>query len=63
MEELLAMATTDNITDQEQNSSNAVTEPAASILVIDIGGSKVKILATGQTEPRKIRTGKKLIII
>jgi polyphosphate glucokinase len=60
MEKLLVMATTDNITDQEQNSSNAVTEPAASILVIDIGGSKVKILATGQIEPRKIRAGKRL---
>jgi polyphosphate glucokinase len=30
----------------------------ASILVIDIGGTKVKILATGQTEPRKVPTGK-----
>ncbi len=39
-------------------------EPAAtpagpkSILTIDIGGTKVKILATGQTEPRKGLTGK-----
>jgi polyphosphate glucokinase len=30
----------------------------ASILTIDIGGTKVKILATGQTEPRKAPTGK-----
>ena len=30
----------------------------ASILVIDIGGTKVKILASGQTEPRKAPTGK-----
>jgi hypothetical protein len=30
------------------------------ILVIDIGGSKVKFLATGQTEPRKKRSGDKL---
>jgi len=29
-----------------------------SILVIDIGGTKVKILATGQTEPRKASSGK-----
>ena len=28
------------------------------ILVIDIGGTKVKILASGQTEPRKAPTGK-----
>jgi polyphosphate glucokinase len=32
--------------------------PASSILVIDIGGTKVKILATGQTEPRKAPSGK-----
>ncbi len=30
----------------------------ASILAIDIGGTKVKILATGHTEPRKAPTGK-----
>ncbi len=29
-----------------------------SILAIDIGGTKVKILATGQTEPRKAPTGR-----
>jgi polyphosphate glucokinase len=30
----------------------------SSILMIDIGGTKVKILATGQTEPRKAASGK-----
>ena len=30
------------------------------ILSIDIGGSKVKFLATGETEPRKIASGKEL---
>jgi hypothetical protein len=30
----------------------------ASILAIDVGGTKVKILATGQTEPRKAPTGR-----
>jgi polyphosphate glucokinase len=30
----------------------------AAILAVDIGGTKVKILASGQTEPRKARTGK-----
>jgi polyphosphate glucokinase len=34
--------------------------PPATILVIDIGGSKVKILATGETEPRTYRSGKRL---
>jgi polyphosphate glucokinase len=32
--------------------------PPASILAIDIGGSKVKILVSGQTEPRKLPSGK-----
>jgi predicted NBD/HSP70 family sugar kinase len=50
---------------QQQSSAPAngaaVSEPApGNILVIDIGGSKVKILATGQTEPRKVRSGKGL---
>ncbi len=30
----------------------------ASILAVDVGGTKVKILASGQTEPRKAPTGK-----
>jgi polyphosphate glucokinase len=30
------------------------------ILAIDIGGTKLKFLATGQTEPRKVPSGKKL---
>jgi polyphosphate glucokinase len=33
--------------------------PPASILVVDIGGTKVKVLASGQTEPRKAASGKK----
>src|SRR5262245_46253222 len=32
--------------------------PPASILAVDVGGTKVKILATGQTEPRKANSGK-----
>ena len=30
------------------------------ILVIDVGGTHVKILATGQTERRKLKSGRKL---
>ena len=30
------------------------------ILAVDIGGSKVKLLASGETEPRKFRSGAKL---
>jgi polyphosphate glucokinase len=32
----------------------------ARILTVDIGGSSVKVLVSGQTEPRKRRSGKKL---
>src|SRR5262249_56700449 len=31
---------------------------SANILVVDVGGTKVKILASGQTEPRKAPSGK-----
>ena len=34
--------------------------PPASVLVLDIGGTKVKMLATGQSEPRRIRSGPEL---
>jgi hypothetical protein len=37
---------------------SAAKSAPASILVIDIGGTKVKVLATGQTEPRKAPSGK-----
>ncbi len=36
----------------------AAPSAPASILTIDIGGTKVKLLATGQTEPRKAPSGK-----
>jgi len=32
--------------------------PPKTILAIDIGGTKLKVLASGQTEPRKIASGK-----
>jgi polyphosphate glucokinase len=32
----------------------------AQVLTVDIGGSNIKVLASGQTEPRKRRSGKKL---
>jgi hypothetical protein len=35
-----------------------VAKAPSSILVVDIGGTKAKFLATGQTEPRKAPTGK-----
>jgi polyphosphate glucokinase len=43
---------------------DGVQEPSngrpSSILSVDIGGSKIKILATGQGEPRKTPSGKRL---
>jgi polyphosphate glucokinase len=54
------MGTVHKITSPKQNSRRADKDHPASILAIDIGGSKVKVLAAGQTEPRKIRSGKKL---
>ena len=46
------------------HSSKPVTTPDAAppsaILVVDIGGTKVKVLASGETEPRKMSSGKRL---
>ncbi|MCE9533070.1 MAG: ROK family protein [Planctomycetes bacterium] len=41
-------------------SKKAPVGPPASILVVDIGGTKVKMLATGETEPRKVPSGKEM---
>jgi hypothetical protein len=54
------MATIHKITSKKQNRKDADKDHPASVLAIDIGGSKVKILVTGQTEPRKTRSGKGL---
>jgi polyphosphate glucokinase len=54
------MGTIHKITSHKENPKQADKDHPASILAIDIGGSKVKILAAGQTEPRKTRSGKKL---
>lgn len=35
-------------------------KPPQKVLVVDIGGTKIKLLASGQTEPRKFPSGKKL---
>jgi len=37
-----------------------VIEVPRQLLSIDIGGTKIKVLATGQTEPRKISSGKRM---
>jgi hypothetical protein len=48
------------VTQQSPPDTPALTEKTrpSSILVIDIGGTKIKVLMAGQTEPRKAPTGK-----
>ena len=42
----------------QQDRADAAPEPSVkSVLVVDVGGSSVKILATGQTEARSFRSG------
>ena len=43
------------------NGSRKAEPPApAKILAIDVGGTKVKVLTSGETEPRKLPSGKRL---
>lgn len=44
----------------ESNPSYTGSEVPRKLLAIDIGGTKLKILATGHAEPRKLPSGKKL---
>jgi polyphosphate glucokinase len=39
---------------------SSIKKSLTQILTVDIGGSNIKILVTGQTEPRKYRSGKNL---
>ncbi len=39
---------------------NGADDPPANVLVIDIGGTKVKMLATGHAHPRKVDSGPEL---
>src|SRR2546421_2489745 len=54
------------VTTKAQAQSGKRVEPSldevrpSRILAVDIGGTKVKILATGHTEPRKMPSGKKM---
>src|SRR5688500_7762453 len=40
------------------NGEPAAPAPPAKTLAVDIGGSKIKILTSGQTEPRRVTSGK-----
>jgi hypothetical protein len=44
------------IEDEQSSREKSITQ----VLAVDIGGSNIKILAAGQTEPRKRRSGKNL---
>ena len=35
-------------------------EKSTRVLVIDVGGTQIKVLATGQRQPRKIPSGPKM---
>jgi polyphosphate glucokinase len=43
-----------------ENKQPSPAKSFAQVLTVDIGGSSVKVLASGQTEPRKRRSGKNL---
>jgi predicted NBD/HSP70 family sugar kinase len=43
-----------------ETESPTTPEVPQQVLVVDIGGTKIKILATGQTEPRKAPSGKRM---
>jgi polyphosphate glucokinase len=45
------------VVSEPRPTSNTSEHPPASILAIDIGGTKVKLLASGQTEPRNMPSG------
>jgi polyphosphate glucokinase len=52
----LSTSTATTMENEHPSSKKSFTQ----ILTVDIGGSNIKILATGQTEPRKHRSGKNL---
>jgi hypothetical protein len=52
--------TTTPPTDTPSQTPSAAPQPPKQVLVIDVGGTKLKVLATGQTEPRKVASGKRM---
>jgi polyphosphate glucokinase len=46
------------VEEQPTGEASATAQRPDQVLVIDIGGTKIKILATGQTEPRTFASGK-----
>jgi polyphosphate glucokinase len=55
---MTSLSTSTATTMENEHSTSKKSLPQ--ILTVDIGGSNIKILATGQTEPRKHRSGKNL---
>jgi polyphosphate glucokinase len=54
-----ASATTPKVVEETPRDAESSPRPTQ-ILVVDIGGTKIKVLASGQTEPRKTGSGKTL---
>ena len=52
-------AATPKVVEETPKETRTATPPTK-ILVVDIGGTKIKVLASGQTEPRKAASGKGL---
>lgn len=48
------------IAEEKPPGESAASSHPGRVLVIDIGGTKIKFLASGHTEPRKIPSGKKM---
>jgi predicted NBD/HSP70 family sugar kinase len=51
---------TERLNSESKTEANGHSLTPSSILVIDVGGTSVKMLADGHTEPRKARSGKRL---
>jgi polyphosphate glucokinase len=54
-----ALATSPKVVEETPKNAGPSPQPTQ-ILVVDIGGTKIKVLASGQTEPRKTGSGKSL---
>jgi polyphosphate glucokinase len=57
--DLAVAASTPAVVEEVPKEMSTSSRPTT-ILVVDIGGTKIKVLASGQTEPRKTSSGRKL---
>ena len=54
------MPTVNAVAESDSAAASAAPSTSLRVLAIDIGGTKIKMLATGETEPRKAASGKRL---